>query len=632
MSIDPASPARILSGRLKWVALVVTVAFTTLMARLWQLQVSRGEEYYEAARANVVDEKTVAPIRGNILDRKGRALATNRPAFNLYARPRELKPPVFQRLSALLRLTTEEQKTIAERIEDAGTDSRLPVLILEGQDRDRAALVAQSRQELPGVEVRDEAARFYPHGSLAAHLIGYMNQVTAKDLEELAREGVGPHAMVGRYGLEKQWESYLRGKRGVDRFVVNARNQRVAGAEAEALIDGPLYQAPVAGHNLVLTIDLDLQKAIEKIMSAYAAGAVAVVEVQTGRILALVSHPAFDPNVMSGHLTRDREAAMLADPKKPFLDKTLRRHYPPASTYKIVTAVAALEDGAVSAEDTFFCPGYHQEGRRMFHCTKHHGWERMATAIQHSCNVYFWLLAVKVGLDRMSEVALDFGFGAPSGLGLNGDVPGRIPTKAWYEQHQNFKIGHTLNTAIGQGDVEVTVLQLAMAYAAIANGGKLFAPQVVLRLESPSGEVIHDYPPVLRRTLHASAKTLRVLRGGMERAVNELGGTAYEYGHSEKFAYAGKTGTAQVRNRRIANEPGGQYWDMTRDHAWFTGYAPADNPEIALVVLIEHGGAGGQIAAPIARKIVEAYYAGRPACTGHLSEGVPACSQDEAKL
>jgi penicillin-binding protein 2 len=608
-SLDSTSPANHLVKRLRWIILVSLAAFGVLVGRLWQMQVVRGEEYFEAARDNVVAERTVQPIRGEILDRNRQPLAINRPAFSVYATPREMTVERVARLKSILGLSADEHQTLVERLAAAKEAPRTPIPILEGQGRDRAALLLQARMEFPGLRVKDEAVRLYPQGSLAAHLIGYMNQVTAEDLEELSREGYGPNALVGRYGLEKQWESYLRGRRGVDRYVVNARQQRVHSAEAEALIDGPLYQPPVPGHNLILTIDLELQRAIEKALSAHQAGAVAVVEVQTGRVLGLASRPAFDPNVMSGRLTRDREAAMLADPRKPFLDKTLRRHFPPGSTYKFVAAVAGLEDKVIDRYFTEQCPGYYEEGSRRFHCTKIHGWENIVHAIQHSCNVFFWKLAMRIGIDRMAQVAFDFGFGAPTGLGLNGDVAGRIPTRAWYEQRTPYKLGFTLNVAVGQGDVAVTVLQLAMAYAAIANGGKLFAPQVVQRLETPSGEIISNYQPVLRRRVAASDQTLGYLRAGMERAVNELGGTAFEYGKSERATYAGKTGTAQVRNRRISNDETGGSWDPNRDHAWFAGYAPADNPEIAIVVFIEHGGAGGHVAAPIARKVVEAYVA-----------------------
>jgi penicillin-binding protein 2 len=605
---EPVPTNVVLRERLRWLLVVFGAAFALLLGRMWQLQVLRGERYYQRARENVVNQRLIPSVRGRILDRRGRELAANRPAFNIYIAPREFDDAKLPALVRLLDLDDAGRERLVQRLAIARErNPRIPALVLEDQGRDRAALVAQSRLDFPGVSVRDEPWRHYPNQRLAAHLIGYMNQVTPRELNELdAGDSYEPTELIGRYGLEKQWEHYLRGKKGIERFVVNARGERVEGEGAE-LIEGPRFVPPVAGHNVILTLDLDLQKLVERAVSQHAAAAVAVVAVNTGRILALVSRPTFDPNIMTGKLTRSEEAAMLADPRKPFLDKTLRQHYPPASTFKFVAAIAALEDGWLDPNAQVTCPGYHQQGNRVFRCTSSHGRVGLYTAIQRSCNVYFWKLAERIGIDRLAEVAFDFGFGAPSGLGMNGDVPGRVPTRAWYEQRETFKIGFTLNSAIGQGDVEVTVLQLAMAYAALANGGALYAPQVVRRVETAGGEVVADYQPVLRRRVHASSETLAKVRLGMWKVVNEVGGTAHD-AKSSQVEFAGKTGTAQVRNKRRSNDDqaeGG--WKPERDHAWFAGYAPANNPEIAVVVLIEHGGSGGVVAATVARDIIEGY-------------------------
>ncbi len=271
--------------------------------------------------------------------------------------------------------------------------------------------------------------------------------------------------------------------------------------------------------------------------------------------------------------------------------------------------VIAMDDGLVSTEEPLLCPGYHEQGRRRFRCTSSHGRIGMLEAIKRSCNVYFWKLSEQIGLDRIAQAALSFGFAAPTGLGVNHDVPGRMPTRAWYERRDTFKIGYTLNAATGQGDVEVTVLQMAMAYAAVANGGQLFVPQVVQRVETAGGESVARYEPVLRRKVAASESALEMLRDGMWRVVNEPGGTAHDYARSTQLEYAGKTGTAQVRGRRKKEATNFQGWDSRRDHAWFAGFAPASNPEIAVVVLIEHGGPGGKVAAPVAREVIESYFA-----------------------
>jgi penicillin-binding protein 2 len=359
----------------------------------------------------------------------------------------------------------------------------------------------------------------------------------------------------------------------------------------------------VPGHNLVLTIDAELQRLAEEALADRPAAAAAVVEVATGRILALVSRPAFDPNQMTGRLTRAEEAILESDPLKPFLDRTLRQHYFPGSTFKVFTALAALEAGTFTPHDRVFCDGSHELGKRVFRCHKAHGSVDLNAALAQSCDTYFWAASERLGIDRIAEMARSFGLGAPTGLGLNGDVPGIIPTKAFYASRGGFRPGFALNTAIGQGDTTVTVLQLALAFAALANGGDLFVPQIALRIETAGGKVVADFPPRLRSHVELSPRGLAAVQRGLFSAVNEKKGTAYA-SRDRNITVAGKTGTAQVgklyRNIKEVD------WDPSQDHAWFAGYAPARNPRIAFVVLIEHGGHGGAVAAPPAMKIVRA--------------------------
>jgi penicillin-binding protein 2 len=438
-----------------------------------------------------------------------------------------------------------------------------------------------------------------------------MNQPTSKELAALEAQGYDASEFVGRYGIEREWEAFLHGKKGVERYISNAKGERVEDSEKESLIQGPRFVPPVAGHDVVLSLDVEVQKLAEQAVRTHAAAAVAVVEVDTGRIRALVSTPSFDPNVMTGHLTRVEHERMQADPRRPYVDKTLQQHYPPGSTYKFVTAAAALEDGLVSPYERMTCGGAHQVGRRTFRCLSSHGVIDLASALQHSCNIYFWKLSERVGIDRMAEVARDFGFGAPSGLAMNGDVPGRVPGRRFYDK-RGFQIGHTLNAATGQGDVEVTVLQMAMAYAALANGGRLYAPQLVEKVVAASGEVVASYEPFLRRRVAVSAGNLDLLRQGMWRVVNAPGGTAYAHARSDVVEIAGKTGSAQVRSRRGAGSESTKGWDPDRSHAWFAGWAPAHDPEVAIVVLVEHGGSGGQAAGPVAREILDGYFSLAP--------------------
>lgn len=399
--------------------------------------------------------------------------------------------------------------------------------------------------------------RRYPHGALASHLIGYVDGAE----------------LVGRYGVEKALERTLHG--GDD--------------------------------DVVLTLDLGLQKAAEKAVKDHAAAAVAVAEVETGRILALVSTPSFDPSAMTGDLAGAEQERLKNDPLRPLVDRTLQQPYPPASTFKLVTAVAGLESHMVSPHEELTCTGSRTVGNRVLYDMDVHGTIDFLEALQRSCNIYFWTIGERVGIDRLARVARDFGFGAPTGLGINGDVAGQVPDRAMFGGQADRDLVLTLNTAVGLEEVKATVVQLAMAYAALANGGRLYEPQVVRRVQTTRGKLVDDRPPILRRKVNASPATLELIRQGMTRAVNKRGGTAFA---AKKGAVkmVGKTGTEL--HRHPADEAG------TAGHAWFAGWAPSAHPKIVIVVLIENGGIGGTIAAPVAREIIDAYFT-RPPVSRH---------------
>ncbi|HEX2690942.1 MAG TPA: penicillin-binding protein 2 [Kofleriaceae bacterium] len=604
----PALPE--LHRRLKWVALIGIGALVVLIGRLWQLQVMRGESYYERTVSNVVKERYLPSVRGKIVDRNGVPLADNRPAFNLYATPRLLTRPLEAELSRMLGLSDDEVAKIEDRLAiGKKRDPRAAIMILEDQGRDRAALIEQSLARLPGVEVHHEPYRFYPQGELAAHLIGYMTQMTAAEADRLGNQGYDPSELVGRYGLEDKWENYLRGKKGIERYAVDARGQRLDDATASALIQGERGVPAVPGANLVLTIDAELQRLAERAVSHAAASAVVVVEAKTGRLRAVVSKPSFDPNIMTGHLTQAEETMLKQDPRKPFIDKAIRMTYPPGSIFKFTTAIAALEDGQAAEDENMFCTGEYQLSGTTFRCHGTHGKVDLIKAIQHSCDTYFWKLAERIGIDRIAEVAAGYGLGRPTNLGLNGDAGGRIPTKDWYEKTTRYKVGYATNASIGQGDVEVTVLQMAMAYAALANGGTLYVPQVVDRIEAHDGHAITSYEPKIAKQVKTPADALDIWKRGMWKVTNEPGGTAYDHGHTDVVTVMGKTGTAEVKkHHKQDDERELDRFNPNAAHAWFAGWAPAEEPEIAIVVLVEHGGAGGTVAWPIAKQILEGYF------------------------
>ncbi len=607
----PALPE--LQRRLKWVALAGAAALLLLVGRLWQLQVMRGDSYFERTVSNVVKERYLPSVRGKILDRTGEPLATNRLAFNIYATPASLGPDAVGELARLLGLSRDEIETVEQRLAvGKKRDPRSPIVVLEDQGRDRAAQVAQATSRLPGLAVRYEPYRDYPQGDLAAHLVGYMTQMTADEADQLTLQGYDTSELVGRYGLEAAWEKYLRGKKGIERYAVDARGHQLDDETAATLIQGDRVSEAVPGANLVTTIDLGLQQIAERAVAQarLPAAAIVIVEAKTGKLRAVVSRPSFDPNVMTGHLTRQEYELLATDPRKPFVDKAVRATYAPGSIFKFVTALAALEDGQAAEDESITCTGLYELSGTRFRCNATHGKLDLIGAIQHSCNIYFWKLAERVGLDRIADVARLYGLGTPTQLGVNGDnskyAGGRVPRKSFYKR---YRVGYATNASTGQGDVEVTVLQMAMAYAALANGGTLYVPQVVERVEASNGRTIMSYEPVSHK-VPISPANVEIWKQGMWKVTNELGGTAFDHGHATGVTVMGKTGTAEIRsrNRRHHDERDIENWNPRRSHAWFAGWAPAEDPELVIVVLVEHGGSGGRVAWPIAKQILERYF------------------------
>lgn len=397
----------------------------------------------------------------------------------------------------------------------------------------------------------------------------------------------GHAARADRGAIRDRDGSLLAETRGGARLYPRGQHAAHVVSGVEKALDSELR----AGEDVVLTVDLHLQKLAEKAVRGHRAAAVAVVEVETGRLLALVSRPSFDPNAMTG----GAELARLArDPARPLIDRTLEKTYRPASTFKLVTAVAALENGLVRPDEEMTCSGTRVIGDHVLHDMEVHGTIDLLEALQRSCNVYFWALAERAGIDRLAQVARDFGFGARTGLGINGDLAGQVPDQRLLTGDGNGDLELTLNTAVGLGEVRVTVVQLAMAYAALANGGRLWVPQVVRGIERAGGVVVADRPPVLRRRVAVSPATVDIIRRGMTRAVNTRGGTAFT-ARRGAVKMVGKTGTFEPPDRDAAD-------------ALFAGWAPSDRPQIAVVVLIEGGGIGGEVAAPVARDVIDGYF------------------------
>jgi penicillin-binding protein 2 len=646
----PRSDVSEFRKRYRWLALVAFIAFAIVIGRLFQLQVVRGAEYAQTAHENVIRRVTLPTTRGVVRDAQGRVLASNRSSFNVLLVPGRVMPSArparrsrtkleeqdsFTRIADALRLNPDERLRLATRIRDACiTDEDRspcwrPILIREDLSRDIVAELKQHAAEMIGAEVVSQPIRYYPYKSQGAHLLGYTSEIDGETLakyrppgwEELSTEerqklnplGYEPGDIVGATGVEHSWESYLRGQRGWEKRVVDARGRYRTGPEADRLLDAPSRQEPLPGRDVRLTIDMELEQSVERAMRAHVAGAIVVVDVRTGRLLALYSKPDFDPNDLAGGSGKDRirEAfnKLYTDPLRPMLDKTMSGVFHPGSTFKPFSALAALEDKIVPPGDKERCDGYLSFGRRIFHCTHVHGKVDMREAIAESCNIYFFKLAESVGMDRIARIANEFGLGQKTGMGVNPEAAGRIPTRSWYALRYKgqFRIGFTLNTSIGQGATTVTPLQLALAYGALANGGTVYSPQLVRAVETSDGAIVQDFPPRVRQKAKIAPENLARVNEALYAVVNEEKGTAYPV-RDRTLEVAGKTGTAQTGYVNPGTDDPKKAWYLSRDHAWFAAYSPAKAPEIAVVVLVEHGGSGPTVAAPIAMQVVKEYH------------------------
>jgi penicillin-binding protein 2 len=638
--------------RYKWMALAAFLAFVVIVGRLFQLQALDGAAYETIAHENIIRRVVLPTTRGVIRDAYGKVLASSRPSYDVEVVPgrvmpssRPLRyrnglpmardPDSWPRLVEILRLNPDERRTFEARVraacasdDDKSPCWHTPILVREDVSRDIVAELKQHRDELAGVDVVGVPVRFYPYKNLGSHMLGYVAEVDSETLAKYRPKGFDALARdeqqrdnpldyeagdtVGATGIERSWESYLRGQRGWEKRVVDARGRYRSGPEIEHLVDAPPRMDPIPGRDLRLSVDVELEQAIERAMRPHAAGAAVVVDVRTGRLIALYSKPDYDPNDLSGGAgkARVREAfnRMYADPLRPMLDKTMSGAFQPGSTMKPFSALAALEDNVIDPEHSEKCEGYVVFGRRVFRCSHVHGKVRLREAITRSCNVYFFHLAETVGMDRIAKVAQAFGLGEKTGLGINPEAPGRIPTRSWYalRYRGQFRVGFTLNMAIGEGDVTVTPLQLAVAYAALANGGTLYQPQIVRAVETSDGAVVQEFPPRIRRQVPIPPENMRRITDALYDVVNDPTGTAYP-ARDPSLDIAGKTGTAQTGYVVKKEDDAKMGWYLSQNHAWFSSFAPAHNPEVAVTVLVEHGGSGPEVAVPVAMQIVHEY-------------------------
>lgn len=587
-------------GRVLALTVLVMAGFVALLGQLWYLQTLEGGRLQEMSDRNRIRIRPVTAPRGILFDRNGLPLVDNRPAFTLSLIPREIEDPdnVLARVSALLRIPLAE---LQEALDRAPSDSIRPQRVRRGLTLEDVTKLEERRLELPGVIVEVEPQRVYPTSTFAAHLLGYVREVSDEQMKH-GRYRRGD--MIGQSGLERLLDEYLRGRDGGERIEVDALGRQMKVMRREE---------PDPGAQVITTIDRRIQEAAERAMAGHA-GAVIVMDPRDGDVLAMTSSPAFSLDSFTGNLDREEWLRLVRDPMTPLMNRALASQYAPGSVFKVVVAAAGLQQGSLTPMDRTYCNGEFRMGGWTFKDWKAggHGHVDLRSALVHSCNVFFYQAGLKVGPEAITRYARAFGLGAPAGVDLGGEKPGLVPTVtlARARQARGWQAGDTINISIGQGRLLVTPLQVARMMAAVANGGILWKPRLVQRVERADDANVYTSSSTMTGQVDLSPAVWAFLRHALTGVVND-GGTGAA-ARLPGVLVAGKTGTAQSVAK--SDSAKGQ------DHAWFASFAPADDPQVVVVVLVERGGKGGQVAAPIARQIYQALFLDKVAMVG-LGEG-----------
>ena len=588
--------------RLSGTLIVVLAAFLFLLARLYYLQIVKGPDYRQLSQNNWVRLQSIPPARGLIFDRQGALLVDNRPSFSVSIVMEDAKNPyeVVERLAGFL---NEDPEGLLAKLKDAkGWPSFKPIVLKRDLSRDAVAVVEARKLDLPGIVVTIEPMRHYIEEKRASHLIGYLSEIS----EDQLKSGRYPHNkrgdFVGKFGVERSFQQYFHGKPGRRKVQVNALGQVTSVLETEET---------VPGKNVYLTLDIILQRKAEELLKEKV-GAVVALDPSNGYILALASSPAFDPNAFVEGMTVEAWNEITSNEFHPMGNKAVQGQYPPGSTFKIVTAIAALEERVVDQDDTFYCPGFLRFGNRTYRCWNRggHGNVNMVDALAQSCDVYFFHVGEKLGVDRLARFSKACGLGRKTRVDLDNEASGLVPTASWKLKKTGvpWQAGETLSIAIGQGFNLATTIQMASLIAAVGNGGTLFRPQIVKEVQNADGTLVKVVEPEPVGTLPVTKENLKIVQKGLVHVVSTRRGTGWGL-RIRDMTMAGKTGTAQV----VALEPDHvqKSEDETpfkfRDHAWFVAYAPVKSPRIALAVLVEHGGHGATAAGPIAKDMVKTY-------------------------
>tara|TARA_B110000459_G_scaffold90215_1_gene100983 strand:+ start:2529 stop:4382 length:1854 start_codon:yes stop_codon:yes gene_type:complete len=602
------SEKRVFKSRVIVSAIIMLLVTLILILRLFNLQVTKHDYYLEEALGNQMQNLPITPIRGDILDRNGKILATNEFSYRLTITPEKtvnLNDTLIE-LEINNLITYKDIKKFTKNLSRYKKFNNIPIKFNLSESSVASFLL---NNQLSGVEVEPYFHRVYPYGSSSAHIIGYVSSMNKEEKRIFDKENYNGTSFVGKVGIEKQYEKLLHGKSGVKQIERN-----VAGR----IVDTKIITPSVAGLDIYLNIDIELQLKAESLLGD-SRGVIALINVRDGSILSLVSTPSFDPNWFVNGISIERYSALSNNQNLPLFDRSIKGLYPPGSTIKPMVALAGLELNNITVKHSTFCPGYYKLNNysRKFNDWKRsgHGQMDVIEAIAQSCDVFFYDLAFNMGIDQIHDSLSYFQFGKKTGIDLPGELGGILPSREWKKinKEEPWYRGETLITGIGQGFMTASPLQLALATAAIANKGQLLTPQVMMHSQSKKGNIFEEQNLKAQQIPIKDIDNWELIIEAMKQTVYGKFGTAKRLNNKLQYSLAGKTGTAQV----FGLDPEEEYIaenieEKLRDHALFTGFAPIENPQVAIAIIVENAGSGSSIAAPLARELLDEYFIKNP--------------------
>lgn len=601
-------------GRADLIGNIIVVCFLVILARLWYIQIYQGELFFKFSLENRLRKETIKAPRGMIYSRNSELLTHNIPRFDAIIIPQYLKNKKYtlDKLGSVLNMSANEIKAVLKK--NRSQARYRPVTVKKNISLKEVSIIETENSKMPGVRVQTFISREYRDAEAGAHLLGYISEINQRQLPLYSKRDGFDYKLgdfIGQAGIEEKFDLELRGEDGFEFVEVDARGRMRRNISANALFAGIENKRAIPGNNIRLTVDRDMQLAAFQALEEKVGSAVAV-DINSGEVLAMVSRPAFDPTKFSKGITKEYWSSLVNDERNPLRDRTIQEHYAPGSTFKTITAIAALEENIVKADQELKCGGTYRLGRRIYHDWRRggHGMTDVYKALRRSVDVYFYQIATQLDIDVLAKYAKMFGFGEKTGISLSRETSGLIPTREWKKKRsgEDWQLGETLSCVIGQSYVLATPLQLAMAYASIANNGTLYKPYLIKEIFSNNGEIIKEFKPEKVGNVAVSEKTLKAVQKGLYQVVNHARGTAYWY-RGIGLEMAGKTGTAQVRSMS-SKELFSRCEDMPykdRHHGIFVGYAPFDNPKVAVAAVVEHGCHGSSAAAPVVRDVLTTY-------------------------